>query len=1051
MHPDRWRRVEEVFHAALERASADRATFVTDTCDGDEALRSEVQALLEKAETTSGFLGTPAIEVAVSMADMTESVLPPIGQAVSHYQILERLGAGGMGIVYKAEDLRLKRLVALKFLPYELTSNPEAKRRLIHEAQAASALDHPHICTIHEIDETTDGRLFIAMAFYEGETLKERIAGSRLEPADAIRIAVQIAGAVAAAHNAGIIHRDIKPGNIIVTRRGEVKLVDFGIATHDGQTRLTRTGTTLGTIGYMSPEQISGIDADARSDVWSLGVVLFEMLTGRLPFEGRTEVVLMNAILHQAVPRLHDVRPEVSLPLDDIVARALSRNPADRYANADALVQALAPLLPGVMPVADDEADARAAGMRRRTNGQRRAHAALAIGSVLVIAAPAGWWLKHQFDVLEARNRTLPEVRRLIGEDRSVEALALVTAVERLLRNDPAVDDLRARLSVTLDIESSPAGAQVSIRDTALQTDWHPLGRTPLVGARVPRGTPRWKFELPGFDAAEFISPAGPPLGGDKLTVRLARTGELPPNMVRISGSALRLTFTGFDSSKSIDVAEYLIDRFEVRNREFKEFVDRGGYARSEYWKHRFVKDGATISWRDAMALFKDQTGRPGPATWEVGTFPKDQDDYPVSGVSWYEAAAYAEFRGKSLPTVYHWTGAAGTFFAAHITPLSNMRGSGPLPVGRTTAVSTSGLSDVAGNVKEWAWNEEDADGNRYVIGGAWNEPQYMFYEAETRSPFERAANIGFRCARYPMPESAPAATFASLGRISVRDYSIEKPPPDEIFSIYKELFAYDPTPLDPRVERIDDSSKVWRRDKVSINAAYGHERVIAHLFIPKQHKPPHQLVLYWPGSDAISQRSSDSMGTMAWDYLVVSGRAVLVPVYYGTFERNDGKRRDSWPNTSRAYRDWAIKQVQDARRALDYATTRADLRADAIGYLGFSWGARMAPQVLAQEPRLKAAVLGGGGLSPGPAPPEVDGFTFAPRVSAPVLMFNGHLDLIFDLERSQKPLFRMLGTPAEHKRHIVVPGGHGVFFEKRSQFIREVLDWFDRYLGPVP
>ena len=218
-----------------------------------------------------------------------------VGETVSHYRIIELLGAGGMGEVYKTEDTRLKRLVALKFLPLALTEDAEAKERLVHEARAASALDHPNICTIHEIDETPDKRLFIAMAYYEGETLKQRIARGPLSIEEAVNIIAQITRGTAAAHDAGIIHRDIKPANIILTRRGEVKLLDFGLAKLRGQTALTRTGATVGTVAYMAPEQIIGQGANERSDVWALGVVLYEMLAGRLPFAGEHDVAMLRA------------------------------------------------------------------------------------------------------------------------------------------------------------------------------------------------------------------------------------------------------------------------------------------------------------------------------------------------------------------------------------------------------------------------------------------------------------------------------------------------------------------------------------------------------------------------------------------------------------------------------------------------------------------------------------------------------------------------------------------------------------------------------------
>src|SRR5262245_25835701 len=208
-----------------------------------------------------------------------------IGQTVSHYRIVERLGGGGMGIVYKATDLRLNRFVALKFLSASLTRDPDAKERFIQEAQAASALDHPNICTIHEIDETPDRELFLTMAYYEGETLKHRIEREPLTLDQALDIAVQICEALARAHQSGIVHRDIKPANLMLPKDGPVKIVDFGLAKLVGTSELTKTGTTVGTVAYMAPEQIRGADSGPAQDVWAVGVVLYQMLAGKRPFE----------------------------------------------------------------------------------------------------------------------------------------------------------------------------------------------------------------------------------------------------------------------------------------------------------------------------------------------------------------------------------------------------------------------------------------------------------------------------------------------------------------------------------------------------------------------------------------------------------------------------------------------------------------------------------------------------------------------------------------------------------------------------------------------
>ena len=261
-----------------------------------------------------------------------------IGKTISHYQILEKLGEGGMGVVYKAEDLKLKRIVALKFLPPELTRDPEAKERFIQEAQAASALDHPNICTIHEIDETADGQLFIVMACYDGETLKKKVISNQLSVDSAIDFAIQIAQGLAKAHLHGITHRDIKPANVMITNDSVVKILDFGLAKLKGQIGLTKAGTTIGTVAYMSPEQTRGGEVDHRTDIWSLGVVLYEMITGQLPFKGEYDQAVMYSVLNEKPEPVTGLRTGVPMELERIVRKALAKNPGERYQDAYELV-----------------------------------------------------------------------------------------------------------------------------------------------------------------------------------------------------------------------------------------------------------------------------------------------------------------------------------------------------------------------------------------------------------------------------------------------------------------------------------------------------------------------------------------------------------------------------------------------------------------------------------------------------------------------------------------------------------------------------------------
>ncbi len=278
-----------------------------------------------------------------------------IGKVVSHYKILEKLGEGGMGVVYKAQDLKLDRPVALKFLPPDLTRDPEAKQRFVHEAKAASVLQHNNICTVHDIDEIPDGQMFIVMDLYKGETLKEKIGQGLLRIEEAIDIAIQVAQGLAKAHEHSIVHRDIKPANIMVTSDGVAKIVDFGLAKLGGRSMLTRSGSTLGTAAYMSPEQARGEEVDQRTDIWSLGVVLYEMVTGRLPFRGEHEAALLYSIVHEGLVPIATYRADVPVPLVSVISKALQKDRTQRLQTAREFVDDLMKIATSAVEVPKQE------------------------------------------------------------------------------------------------------------------------------------------------------------------------------------------------------------------------------------------------------------------------------------------------------------------------------------------------------------------------------------------------------------------------------------------------------------------------------------------------------------------------------------------------------------------------------------------------------------------------------------------------------------------------------------------------------------------------
>ena len=665
-----------------------------------------------------------------------------------------------------------------------------------------------------------------------------------------------------------------------------------------------------------------------------------------------------------------------------------------------------------------------------------------AIGALALWGVIAGGWM------LTGQNRAM------LGSGSSV--LSAVAQVENamdvgnwfeayeLALSLPAQipDSVKASLvesaSTTSMITSTPEGATVSWRHYD-QPGSEPveIGVTPLEWT-APRTGLLIDVELEGY-VSHTLGWRG---GNRRVALRTAESenknsiyipaGNLSPAVVEA-----RLT-----ANVPASLGEFLIDRYEVTNAEYQSFVDAGGYETETYWTYPFINEGVKYSWSEAMDLFVDQTNRPGPATWTAGRHPEGESNFPVTGVSWYEASAYAAFTERSLPTVYHWYRASGQVMSGMIVPESNLLGAGPAEVGRFTGVGAFGVFDMAGNAREWLHNSTGE--LRFTAGGGWNDEAYLFALTNAQYPFDRSQTNGFRL----MSNLGDPAAFAIANRPIepiTKDFYAENPASDELFAEFVRTYSYDDTPLNAVIEESDTLATAVR-EKITFDAGYGDDRMVLYYFRPIEAQGPLQTILIYPGSGALSASEFPRNISSVVSMLVRSGRAAAQPIYKSTYERQDDyfyRLQDP----SNDHREHLLQWRQDLGRSLDYLETRSEVDKDSFGYFGLSWGGRMAGIMLAVEDRFKAAALNVPGLSPLPTQPISDPFNFLPRVTIPVLMMNGEYDQIYPLDTSAKPFHDFLGTSPEQKRHYIAPGGHLLPF---VDITRETLDWFDEYLGPA-
>ncbi|MGH7690891.1 MAG: protein kinase domain-containing protein, partial [Gemmatimonadaceae bacterium] len=572
------------------------------------------------------------------------------------------------------------------------------------------------------------------MPYIEGPSLRERLTRSPLPLDEAIGILHDVALGLEYAHAHQVVHRDIKPENVLLSRRTAV-VADFGLAKAITAATQTASASTLtlaesivGTPAYMAPEQAAGGTVDSRTDLYAWGVMAYEMLASEHPFADRaTPQAMVVAQIADQPMRLAARRPDLPAALTALVDDCMAKDPEQRPADATTLVKRLDAAVP-------------ARGHRR---GPSRLQWATAVVIVGLLAAAGLWGYRHASDVRWARQDAQPLAARLAASDFSLPAVAVLRRAQAYLPHDTAIAHALAANTRLVTITSSPPGASVAIQDYGTpDSGWVTLGATPITPARIPRGYLRWKVSKPGV--GEFVSA---PVSADTMDFPLGAVVGAPAGMVPVGADKWDAYIGTVGWMGPFALPAFFLDRFEVTNRQYQQFVDAGGYQHREYWSEPFIRDGRTLAWSQAMALFRDRAGRAGPSTWEGGHYPEGQADNPVSGISWYEAMAYAKFVGKSLPSFAQWYEAAPAAIARYVVGASNISRSGPAAVGTFRGLGPYGTYDMAGNVREWVLNALNAD-NRFILGGASSSPTYLYSEPASLPAFDRSASNGMRCVR---------------------------------------------------------------------------------------------------------------------------------------------------------------------------------------------------------------------------------------------------------------------------------------------------------------
>jgi serine/threonine protein kinase/formylglycine-generating enzyme required for sulfatase activity len=985
-----------------------------------------------------------------------------INKTILHYNIISKIGEGGMGIVYKAEDTKLKREVAIKFLPHNFSVSDKDKEKLKTEAQIAAGLNHPNIATVYAIEELGDDT-FIVMEYVKGKELKDVIRNSpdrKLNFNDFLNYAIQITEGLNVAHKKGIIHRDIKTSNIMLSDDGRIRVMDFGLAHIHGDPLLTKKGSTPGTTAYMSPEQLRGEEVDFRADIWSLGIVFFEMITGQPPFQGTFDQAIIYSILHEKPKSLRKINPEIPEELEQIILACLEKDPKKRIQSAENLLAQLKAL----------QSQTSVSGIRKFSPSRLKISRAglvvsIFIAAVLIILA-AFLPMKKIFNPVNVAELT-QQLDEMVLARNYFGAYDLAKEYQNELKGDSLFKELSLFIYDTLSITTEPERAKIFLNrfDPSGQNPDNKgeyAGVTPINNLMVARGDYLVTIEKDGYSAIQRIASSFPiikeypvPRRGVNLSAKMLKTNEIDSNMVFVPGGEYTIVSWSLFDLPTLPLNDFHIDKYEVSNSDYKQFISAGGYLKKEFWKHPFIKDGKEISWNEAMKLFVDRSQLSGPRSWINQEFPEGKENYPVTDITWYEAAAYAEFRGKSLPTVYQWEKAArngainyqgmslpwGVVYSMdNVSGRANFNGKGTEPVDKYEfGISAFGCYNMAGNVKEWCLN--NSSNGFSITGGSWEDIYYVYGDFGSVPGFFSSNSLGFRCVKNILPvENDPAALFIN------KNFQVpaHKPVGESEYKRLATYYKYDKKPLNAKVISREEKEN-WIEEKIEFDCPLG-DRITGFLFLPKNVQEPFQTIV-WDPHGAVYELGAPANWTaeILFSGNIKSGRGLFVIVPKGSPSRK-WEYGERWPNFSTVlYRDRILHWVTEHRIGFDYLSTRKEIDIKKIAWIPTSQ-TDIGLIVPAVDDRINSIILIACGIYPesNTSLPEVNPINFVSRYNKPTYFMYGKYDEAMPYNLLVLPFYKLL---KDIKGTELVNSGHIPPIELRVPLINK---WLDESLGHV-